>query len=89
LEGEAPPHIDTVVEAACWWFIHAANKLWTCFEKRQEFEGRRAIGGGEYREREWKGYNPHRWAIWEQALLNAYSISENEETKKLIQAALA
>ena len=90
LEENMPSNIsiDAGVEAACWWFIYAADKLWACVQKCQEYENRRGMGGGGYYTKEWKGYNLERWAVWQQSLSQALNTSQNEGTKKLIQAAL-
>ena len=76
------------MEAACWWLIYAADKLWANVLSRREWEDRGGTGGINYQKRPWKGYSRKRWAVWEQGLVDAFVSSEKEETKALIRDAL-
>ena len=90
LEEDVPSGVsaNTVLEAASWWFIHSAGKLWVNVAESREFEGQRAIGGGKHESKGWTGYSAERWAVWKQGLRDALTTTENEDTKKLIQDAL-
>lgn len=79
---------DTAVRAACQWYIYAADRLWANVENGRAFEGKIGSGLGKYQDKSWTGYNRERWAVWEQALVDAKATSTDEETKKLVQDTL-
>lgn len=95
-EGYAPAgaSLDTAVRAACWWFIYAADRLWTNVENGREWEGEIGSGLGDYKTKGWTGYNRDRWGVWENYLLNASNdvllgaTVFSEDTQKLIKDAL-
>lgn len=87
--GDDWPMHGTKVRMACWWFIYAADVLW---EHVLEHPGIIEAGkvddrfnGGERRTL----FNLTRWQRWEEGLLVAQTIYEDEETKELIKEALA
>jgi hypothetical protein len=90
-EEHAPAGVssDTAVRAACWWFIYAADRLWANVENGREWEGQIGSGLGDYEKKDWTGYNRERWGVWKDGLLAAKSTTDSEDTKKLIEDALA
>ncbi|GES65082.1 hypothetical protein ATEIFO6365_0009057700 [Aspergillus terreus] len=93
LESERPLTSlgDTAaMEAACQWFIYAAEQLWeNVLNNRTYPEAAGAGPGKRYEEEGWSGYTRQRWAIWEDALKGARISCENDRMGKLISDALA
>jgi hypothetical protein len=90
-EKEAPADVsaDTAGRAACWWFIYAADRLWANVENGRTWEGKIGSGLGKYEDKPWTGYNRERWGVWEERLVAAKATASDEDTKKLIEDALA
>ncbi|KAL4992919.1 hypothetical protein BDV10DRAFT_180069 [Aspergillus recurvatus] len=93
LENERPPASlgDTAaMEAACQWFIYAAERLWAnVLNDRTYPEAAGAGPGKRYGGEGWTGYTRERWGIWEGALKEARAACEDERMSKLIDDALA
>lgn len=93
LENERTPASlgDTAaMEAACWWFIYAAERLWANVVNNRSYPEAAGAGPGKrYTEKGWTGYTRERWGIWEDALKEARSACQNEQMQKLIDEALA
>ncbi|PKX89052.1 DUF3632 domain-containing protein [Aspergillus novofumigatus IBT 16806] len=93
LEIERPPASlgDTAaMEAACQWFIYAAERLWANAVNNRKYPEASGAGPGKrYEEEGWTGYTRERWEIWEDALKEARAACENERMWKLINGALA
>ncbi|GIK07663.1 hypothetical protein Aspvir_003329 [Aspergillus viridinutans] len=93
LENERPPASlgDTAaMEAACLWFIYAAERLWANVLNNRTYPDVAGAGPGKrYEEEGWTGYTRERWGIWEDALKEARAACENERMWKLIDDALA
>ncbi|KAJ5123972.1 uncharacterized protein N7515_007797 [Penicillium bovifimosum] len=93
LENERPPASlgDTAAtEAACQWFIYAAERLWTnVLNSRTYPEASGAGPGKRFDKKGWTGYTRERWGIWEDALMEARANCHEERMKKLIDDALA
>ncbi|KGO64313.1 Protein of unknown function DUF3632 [Penicillium expansum] len=93
LENERPPASlgDTAaMEAACQWFIYAAERLWVNVLNSRTYPEVAGAGPGKrYEEEGWTGYTGERWGIWEEALNEAKAKCEDERMSKLIDDALA
>ncbi|GFG03318.1 hypothetical protein IFM5058_01369 [Aspergillus udagawae] len=93
LENERSPASlgDTAaMEAACLWFIYAAERLWAnVLNDRTYPEAAGAGPGKRCEEKGWTGYTRERWGVWEDALKEARAACENERMWKLIDDALA
>lgn len=93
LENERPLTSlgDTAaMEAACQWFIYAAERLWANVLNNRTYPEAAGAGPGKrYKEEGWSGYTRQRWAIWEDALKGARTSCENDRMGKLIDDALA
>lgn len=97
LEDEASPPetlLDTAaLQAACVWFIHAADRLWANVEKSRTYVQSAGAGPGspKYSGKGWSGFERDRWDVWRQGLEDAANActGEDEGMKKLIQDALA
>ncbi|KAL4888819.1 hypothetical protein BDV59DRAFT_210937 [Aspergillus ambiguus] len=93
LENERPPASlgDTAaMQAACQWFIYAAERLWANTLNNRIYPEAAGAGPGKRYEAEgWTGYTRGRWEIWEDALKDARASCENERMWKLIDDALA
>lgn len=93
LENERPPASlgDTAaMEAACQWFIYAAERLWVNVLNNRTYPEVAGAGPGKrYEEEGWTGYTGERWGIWEEALNEAKAKCEDERMSKLIDTALA
>lgn len=93
LENERPPASlgDTAaMEAACQWFVYAAERLWAnVLNSRTYPEAAGAGPGKRYEEEGWTGYTRERWGIWEDALKEARAKCQDERMWKLIDDALA
>ncbi|KGO38590.1 Protein of unknown function DUF3632 [Penicillium expansum] len=93
LENERPPASlgDTAaMEAACQWFIYAAERLWVNVLNSRTYPEVAGAGPGKrYEEEGWTGYTGERWGIWEEALNEAKAKCEGERMLKLIDDALA
>jgi hypothetical protein len=90
-EEHAPAGVssDTAVRAACWWLIYAADRLWANVENGRKWEGEIGSGLGDYEKKDWTGYNRERWGVWGEGLLAAKGTASDEDTRKLIENALA
>ncbi|EAU32211.1 conserved hypothetical protein [Aspergillus terreus NIH2624] len=92
LENEGPLTSlgDTAaMEAACQWFIYAAERLWANVLNNRTYPEAAGAGPGKrYAEEGWSGYTRQRWAIWEDALKGARTSCENDRMGKLIDDAL-
>ena len=87
---ELPPKdtsIETAVEAACYWFIYAADSLWKLVLEKKVIRSA-TTQGSRYWDQDWKGFNKERWDIWVRDLTRAIKKIEDENTKKLISEAL-
>ncbi|RHZ53565.1 DUF3632 domain-containing protein [Aspergillus thermomutatus] len=93
LENERSPASlgDTAaMEAACWWFIYAAERLWANVLHNRTYVQEAGAGPGKkYKEKGWTGYTRERWEIWEDALKEARAACQNERMGELIDDALA
>ncbi|CAG8898775.1 unnamed protein product [Penicillium egyptiacum] len=93
LENERPPASleDTAaMEAACQWFIYAAERLWANVLNNRTYPEAAGAGPGKrYEEEGWPGYTRERWGIWEDGLREARAACEDERMWKLIDDALA
>lgn len=93
LEDERPPASlgNTVaMEAACQWFIYAAERLWANVLNNRKYPEASGAGPGKrYKEEDWTGYTRERWGIWKDALKDARGACETERMRKLIDDALA
>ncbi|RHZ68722.1 hypothetical protein CDV55_105436 [Aspergillus turcosus] len=93
LENERSPASlgDTAaMEAACRWFIYAAERLWANVLNNRSYPEAAGAGPGKgYTEKGLTGYTRERWGIWEDALKEARAACENEQMQKLIDDALA
>ncbi|KAJ5262030.1 hypothetical protein N7497_004496 [Penicillium chrysogenum] len=93
LENERPLALlgDTAaMEAACQWFIYAAERLRAnVLNSRTYPEAAGAGPGKRYEEEGWTGYTRERWRIWEEALKEARTKCQDERMWKLIDDALA
>lgn len=93
-EADISPHEvvgTTTFQAACFWFIYAANAVWACVEKEIEAGGSYVSSpGSQYKHRDWKGFNRERWNIWVHALEHAQirCHDSNTETMHMIVDAL-
>ncbi|KXG51331.1 Protein of unknown function DUF3632 [Penicillium griseofulvum] len=92
LENECLPASmgDTAaMEAACQWFIYAAERLWANVLNSRTYPKVSGAGSGKrYKEEGWTGYTRERWRIWENALEEARSKCQDERMWKLINDAL-
>lgn len=93
LEDEHPPASlgDTAaMEAACQWFIYAAERLWANVLNNCTYPEAAGAGPGNmYEKKGWTGYTRERWGVWEDALKEARAKCQNERMWKLIDDALA
>ncbi|CAI7563871.1 unnamed protein product [Penicillium pancosmium] len=93
LENERTPASlgDTAaMEAACQWFIYAAERLWANVLNSRTYPEVSGAGPGKgYKEDRWTGYTRERWGIWEDALKEARAKCQDERMWKLIDDALA
>ncbi|CAP80280.1 hypothetical protein E8E15_007548 [Penicillium rubens] len=93
LENERPLALlgDTAaMEAACQWFIYAAERLRAnVLNSRTYPEAAGAGPGKRYEEEGWTDYTRERWRIWEEALKEARTKCQDERMWKLIDDALA
>ena len=93
LEDERPSASlgDTAaMEAACQWFIYAAERLWANVVNNRTYPEAAGAGPGKrYEDEDWAGYTLQRWAIWQDALKAAKTACENDRMGKLIDDALA
>ncbi|KAJ5545080.1 hypothetical protein N7535_006531 [Penicillium sp. DV-2018c] len=93
LENDRPPSSleDTAaMEAACQWFIYAADRLWAnVINSRTYPEASGAGPGKRYDKKGWTGYTRERWGFWEDALVEARAKFQDEgRMNKLIDDAL-
>lgn len=92
-ENESSPASlgDTaVMEAACQWFIYAAERLWANVLHNRTYPKAAGAGPGKrYEEEGWMGYTRERWRIWEDAFKETRANCQNERMRKLMDEALA
>ncbi|CBF82326.1 hypothetical protein AN9206.2 [Aspergillus nidulans FGSC A4] len=92
-EKERPPAslADTAaMEAACQWFIYAADRLWANVVNGRTYPKPADAGPGKrYEGESWTGYARERWGVWEDALKEARAACNNERMSMLIDEALA
>ncbi|KAJ5822845.1 hypothetical protein N7447_005185 [Penicillium robsamsonii] len=92
LEGQHPALlVDTAaMEAACQWFIYAAERLWANVLNSRTYPEESGAGSGKrFEEKGWTGYTRERWGTWEDALKEARAECQDERLGKLIDDALA
>lgn len=93
LENERSPASlgnTAAMEAACQWFIYAAERLWANVLNNRSYPEEAGAGPGKrYTEKGWMGYTRERWGIWEDALKKARDACEKEQMGNLIDDALA
>ncbi|KAJ5504772.1 hypothetical protein N7463_007646 [Penicillium fimorum] len=92
LESEHPALlVDTAaMEAACQWFIYAAEQLWANVLNSRTYPEEFGAGSGKkFEEKNWTGYTRERWGIWEDALKEARAECQDQRLGKLIDDALA
>lgn len=93
LENERPPASlgDTAaMQAACQWFIGAAERLWANVLYHRTYPQAAGAGPGRgYEGKDWMGYTRERWGIWEDALKDARAACEDERMRTLCDDALA
>ncbi|CAI7589627.1 unnamed protein product [Penicillium discolor] len=78
------------MEAACQWFIYAAERLWANVLNNCTYPEAAGAGPGNmYEKKGWTGYTRERWGVWEDALKEARAKCQNERMWKLIDDALA
>ncbi|KAJ5475728.1 hypothetical protein N7539_008015 [Penicillium diatomitis] len=92
LENESSPatlNNTAAMEAACQWFVFAADRLWANVVNNRQYPKQAGAGPGKrYSEKEWTGYSRERWAIWENALKEAQEACQDPRMAKLIRHAL-
>lgn len=93
LEGNKAPEAlpeTSAMRAACMWFIYAADALWAHVTNAHTFPDYcRAGPGPRYKGKAWNGFNRERWLVWEQGLQEARATCTKDDTRKMIDDALA
>ncbi|KAJ6155100.1 hypothetical protein N7470_005666 [Penicillium chermesinum] len=78
------------MEAACQWFIYAAERLWENVLHNRTYPEAGGAGPGKRCKGEaWAGFTRGRWGVWEDALKEARGACTDVRMQKLIDDALA
>jgi hypothetical protein len=56
------------VDAARLWFVYARDVIETLSHGEKAFEGKIAVAGDKFVDRDWRGFNDQRLEIWRAAL---------------------
>lgn len=56
------------LDAAKAWFIYGEDIIRKLSNEKKSFTGKMGIGGGDFADKEWTGFNPQRLEIWQAAL---------------------
>ncbi|GAB7355784.1 hypothetical protein MBLNU459_g6465t1 [Dothideomycetes sp. NU459] len=78
---------DVAVTAGAMWMLYSAPTLWLLSKQKNSFEGRKAMGGSEYGNKEWKGFSEERWQLWENRLEKIAESVTDEKTRHVLDAA--
>ncbi|KAK6340279.1 hypothetical protein TWF730_002043 [Orbilia blumenaviensis] len=67
------------VQTAAVWIVIARKELHILCKQERKYEGNLARAGDAFRDREWKGFNMDRWAVWETAFERLLSLESEKE----------
>ncbi|KAE8386312.1 hypothetical protein BDV23DRAFT_175564 [Aspergillus alliaceus] len=82
--------VDTAaMEAACVWFIYAADRLWANVQHSRMYDVSAGAGSNRFKERGWNGYTRERWELWHECLQDAKGACTDERMGNLLEDALA
>lgn len=93
LEDPEPDELTTRpsphnLEAAASWFIYAGESLRTLVERGQQWEGRGAMAGESFKDKDWNGYSEERWGVWLERFRLVLNAKIPEQTKKMVTLAI-
>lgn len=77
------PVASSAVRLAAPWVLHVAKTLWRRTELGTDMPGRCGVPGDKYADKEWKGFNKERWAVWRDGFVAAQAELKDEEVKAL------
>lgn len=81
------PAKDAAIQAAGMWIVHAGELVRRHCKEGKSFDGRMGIGGGDFKSKQWTGYNLDRWSVWQKALAEAKE-SRDSDTRQIAADAL-
>ncbi|EKD18597.1 hypothetical protein MBM_03590 [Drepanopeziza brunnea f. sp. 'multigermtubi' MB_m1] len=90
---DVPPEEElkpAAAKAAAMWMIYASRELWQRAVDRQTYEGKSARAGDSdpLNGKDWNGHSKERWEFWIRAFEKRKDLSNDEETKMVLQKAL-
>lgn len=77
------PVTSSAVRLAAPWVLNDAKYLWRHTERGSDMHARCGIPGKKYADKEWKGFNKERWAVWRDGFVAAQAELKDEEVKAL------
>jgi hypothetical protein len=81
-EGKGPI-ASSAVRLAAPWVLNVAKHLWQHTEQGVELPARCGLPGGKYAEKEWRGFNKERWAVWRNGFVAAQGEVKEQEVKTM------
>ncbi|KAH8658236.1 hypothetical protein BX600DRAFT_552404 [Xylariales sp. PMI_506] len=92
-DGESSPGVlvgTAAMSAACAWFTHAADRLWANVQHARTYPSSSgAMGVGKYCDNGWCRFERDRWDVWRQGLEDAREAAADDETRNMVEDALA
>lgn len=76
------------IASASMWFLYAGKTMRELSRKGEAFEGRVAIPGKTVADKDWKGFNEERWALWAERFKKLYGMGVKDEVKDVVQRAV-
>lgn len=76
------------IASASMWFLYAGKTMRELSRKGEAFEGRVAIPGKTVADKDWKGFNEERWALWAERFKKLYGLGVKDEVKDVVQRAV-
>jgi hypothetical protein len=61
-EGDEIP--ESHVEAAKVWFLYAEETMERLSREEKTFDGKVAVGGDRFKDKEWRGFSAERLEVW-------------------------
>lgn len=80
---ETRPIAPSDVRLTAPWVLHVAKRLWQLTELGTDMPERWGVPGKKYADKEWKGFNKERWAVWRDGFVAAQAQLKDEEVKAL------
>ncbi|KAK0716627.1 hypothetical protein B0T21DRAFT_415342 [Apiosordaria backusii] len=76
------------VKQASLWIIFAGEYLWRLSKEGRDLPRRLGISDQRFVDREWKGFNQERWAVWKKGFEKAQGWVVGDEAKERVKAAV-